>query len=273
MVADVDFTDCVELQPEFKRLKLRKNNWDSDTYESMMCSLSLHHRSVLQPSRRREAASAVPEIPAGILGTSIRLFPSTSLASLPRRLSLQNYLPNMIFPPQIEFPKTTIQAFKTTIQASKTTIRASKMNRHRSCTRIINISIQCFIVIFFNLQSSGFVIIFFNLQSNASIVQSIFLQPSIHLPGYLGYILHKVKSTLREDVVSLAQTKDEPEAAAKRLTETVFNCGSCDNITCIIVKPNHNPATKPECQNESETKRQSQIEIKGEAQSKTGNQG
>ncbi|KAK1418742.1 hypothetical protein QVD17_27888 [Tagetes erecta] len=33
MVADADFADCLELQPEFKRLKLRKNNWDSDTYE------------------------------------------------------------------------------------------------------------------------------------------------------------------------------------------------------------------------------------------------
>ncbi|KAL3536931.1 hypothetical protein ACH5RR_000297 [Cinchona calisaya] len=31
--ADADFADCVELQPELKRLKLRKNNWDSDTYE------------------------------------------------------------------------------------------------------------------------------------------------------------------------------------------------------------------------------------------------
>ncbi|CAN1236588.1 Kinesin-like protein KIN-UB [Linum grandiflorum] len=33
MVADADFADCVELQAESKRLKLRKNNWDSDTYE------------------------------------------------------------------------------------------------------------------------------------------------------------------------------------------------------------------------------------------------
>ncbi|KAK4804278.1 hypothetical protein SAY86_004095 [Trapa natans] len=33
MVADADFADCVELQPEVKRLKLRKNNWDADTYE------------------------------------------------------------------------------------------------------------------------------------------------------------------------------------------------------------------------------------------------
>ncbi|XWS32307.1 hypothetical protein CRYUN_Cryun23aG0148400 [Craigia yunnanensis] len=32
-IADADFADCVELQPELKRLKLRKNNWDSDTYE------------------------------------------------------------------------------------------------------------------------------------------------------------------------------------------------------------------------------------------------
>lgn len=33
IVADADFADCVELQTELKRLKLRKNNWDSDTYE------------------------------------------------------------------------------------------------------------------------------------------------------------------------------------------------------------------------------------------------
>lgn len=33
LAADADFADCVELQPELKRLKLRKNNWESDTYE------------------------------------------------------------------------------------------------------------------------------------------------------------------------------------------------------------------------------------------------
>ncbi|KAI4377888.1 hypothetical protein MLD38_015449 [Melastoma candidum] len=33
MEADADFAECVELQPELKRLKLRKNNWDTDTYE------------------------------------------------------------------------------------------------------------------------------------------------------------------------------------------------------------------------------------------------
>ncbi|XP_065003009.1 kinesin-like protein KIN-UB isoform X1 [Musa acuminata AAA Group] len=32
-IADADFADCVELQPELKRLKLRKNNWESETYE------------------------------------------------------------------------------------------------------------------------------------------------------------------------------------------------------------------------------------------------
>lgn len=33
LVADTDFADCVELQPELKRLKLRKNNWDCETYQ------------------------------------------------------------------------------------------------------------------------------------------------------------------------------------------------------------------------------------------------
>ncbi|KAL6182062.1 hypothetical protein ACLB2K_043485 [Fragaria x ananassa] len=33
MVLDADFADIVELQPELKRLKLRRNNWDLDTYE------------------------------------------------------------------------------------------------------------------------------------------------------------------------------------------------------------------------------------------------
>ncbi|XP_062227967.1 kinesin-like protein KIN-UB isoform X2 [Phragmites australis] len=33
LAADADFGDCVELQPELKRLKLRKNNWESETYQ------------------------------------------------------------------------------------------------------------------------------------------------------------------------------------------------------------------------------------------------
>ncbi|KAI5082099.1 hypothetical protein GOP47_0001842 [Adiantum capillus-veneris] len=31
--ADFDFADCVELEPELHRLKLRKNNWDSETFQ------------------------------------------------------------------------------------------------------------------------------------------------------------------------------------------------------------------------------------------------
>ncbi|CAA2955861.1 probable phosphatase 2C 76 isoform X1 [Olea europaea subsp. europaea] len=43
-----------------------------------------------------------------------------------------------------------------------------------------------------------------------------------------------------EDVISLAQTEEDPEAAARKLTETAFTCGSADNITCIVVKFHHN---------------------------------
>ncbi|KAH9768504.1 kinesin-like protein KIN-UC [Citrus sinensis] len=32
LLSDTDFADCVELQPELKRLKLRKNNWSSESY-------------------------------------------------------------------------------------------------------------------------------------------------------------------------------------------------------------------------------------------------
>ncbi|KAL4594926.1 putative protein phosphatase 2C 76 isoform X2 [Castanea sativa] len=39
-----------------------------------------------------------------------------------------------------------------------------------------------------------------------------------------------------DDAVSLALTEEEPEAAARKLTETAFTRGSADNITCIVVK-------------------------------------
>lgn len=39
-----------------------------------------------------------------------------------------------------------------------------------------------------------------------------------------------------QDAVSLALTEEEPEAAARKLTETAFSRGSADNITCIVVK-------------------------------------
>ncbi|PPR84709.1 hypothetical protein GOBAR_AA36002 [Gossypium barbadense] len=32
LLSDADFADCVELQPELKRLKLRKNSWSSESY-------------------------------------------------------------------------------------------------------------------------------------------------------------------------------------------------------------------------------------------------
>ncbi|XP_075671190.1 kinesin-like protein KIN-UC isoform X1 [Castanea sativa] len=32
LLSDADFSDCVELQPELKRLKLSKNNWSSESY-------------------------------------------------------------------------------------------------------------------------------------------------------------------------------------------------------------------------------------------------
>ncbi|KAL2542209.1 putative protein phosphatase 2C 76 [Abeliophyllum distichum] len=43
-----------------------------------------------------------------------------------------------------------------------------------------------------------------------------------------------------EDAISLAQTEEDPEAAARKLTETAFTRGSADNITCIVVKFHHN---------------------------------
>uniref|UniRef100_A0A3N7FCG8 Kinesin motor domain-containing protein n=1 Tax=Populus trichocarpa TaxID=3694 RepID=A0A3N7FCG8_POPTR len=32
LILDADFNDCVELLPELKRLKLKKNNWSSESY-------------------------------------------------------------------------------------------------------------------------------------------------------------------------------------------------------------------------------------------------
>jgi len=45
-----------------------------------------------------------------------------------------------------------------------------------------------------------------------------------------------------DDAVSLARTEEEPEAAARKLTEAAFNRGSADNITCIVVKFHHETA-------------------------------
>ncbi|KAJ7959305.1 Protein phosphatase 2C family protein [Quillaja saponaria] len=42
-----------------------------------------------------------------------------------------------------------------------------------------------------------------------------------------------------DDAVSLAHTEEEPEAAARKLTEAAFTRGSADNITCIVVRFHH----------------------------------
>ncbi|GMI99662.1 hypothetical protein like AT5G53140 [Hibiscus trionum] len=48
-----------------------------------------------------------------------------------------------------------------------------------------------------------------------------------------------------EDAVSLARVEEEPEAAARKLTETAFTRGSADNITCIVVRFHHDKANQP----------------------------
>lgn len=42
-----------------------------------------------------------------------------------------------------------------------------------------------------------------------------------------------------QDAVSVVRMEEEPEAAARKLTETSFYRGSGDNITCIVVKFQH----------------------------------
>ncbi|XP_021729054.1 probable protein phosphatase 2C 76 isoform X2 [Chenopodium quinoa] len=49
-----------------------------------------------------------------------------------------------------------------------------------------------------------------------------------------------------EDAVSIAWAEEEPEAAARKLTETAFNRGSADNITCIVVRFHHDNAGRPQ---------------------------
>nr|AAM91486.1 AT5g53140/MFH8_8 [Arabidopsis thaliana] len=48
-----------------------------------------------------------------------------------------------------------------------------------------------------------------------------------------------------EDAVALAQSEEEPEAAARKLTDTAFSRGSADNITCIVVKFRHDKTESP----------------------------
>ncbi|TXG71137.1 hypothetical protein EZV62_006072 [Acer yangbiense] len=48
-----------------------------------------------------------------------------------------------------------------------------------------------------------------------------------------------------DDAVALARMEEEPESAARKLTETAFTRGSADNITCIVVKFHHNNNADP----------------------------
>lgn len=46
-------------------------------------------------------------------------------------------------------------------------------------------------------------------------------------------------NVFNKDAVSLARMEEEPEAAARKLTEVAFSRGSADNITCIVVRFHH----------------------------------
>lgn len=45
-----------------------------------------------------------------------------------------------------------------------------------------------------------------------------------------------------QDAVLLARAEEEPETAARKLTETAFTRGSADNITCIVARFHHDKA-------------------------------
>lgn len=53
-----------------------------------------------------------------------------------------------------------------------------------------------------------------------------------------------------QDAISIVQTEEDPEAAARKLTETAFTRGSADNITCIVVKFHHKKAEPVDCPRE-----------------------
>ncbi|CAN8302090.1 unnamed protein product [Cochlearia groenlandica] len=74
-----------------------------------------------------------------------------------------------------------------------------------------------------------------------------------------------------EDAVSLAQNEEEPEAAARKLTDTAFTRGSADNITCIVVKFHHgeteSPKTEPNPEAEAEPEPESDHNAEPEPES------
>lgn len=45
---------------------------------------------------------------------------------------------------------------------------------------------------------------------------------------------------LVQDAVTMVQDVQDPEEAAKRLTEEATKKGSADNITCVVIRFHHN---------------------------------
>ncbi|CAL9243333.1 unnamed protein product [Arabidopsis halleri] len=76
-----------------------------------------------------------------------------------------------------------------------------------------------------------------------------------------------------EDAVTLAQSEEEPEAAARKLTDTAFARGSADNITCIVVKFRHDktesPKIEPNAMAESEPELNPTAEVEPESNPST----
>lgn len=56
---------------------------------------------------------------------------------------------------------------------------------------------------------------------------------------FLFFHWYSISTLYFQDAVSLARTEEEPEAAARKLTEAAFSRGSADNITCIVVRFHH----------------------------------
>lgn len=83
-----------------------------------------------------------------------------------------------------------------------------------------------------------------------------------------------LSGTSFQDAVSIAQSEEEPVAAARKLTETAFTRGSADNITCIVVKFHHEEADPRDAEVEMPTisrAEESQPSSKEEEPEKTQN--
>ncbi|KAI3731362.1 hypothetical protein L1987_62550 [Smallanthus sonchifolius] len=72
-----------------------------------------------------------------------------------------------------------------------------------------------------------------------------------------------------EDAVSLALLEEEPEAAARKLTETAFSRGSADNITCIVVRLHHELETKPQPETQTQSDTEMELQSQTEPQMET----